>query len=88
MKYLLDVNALIAWAHVNAALHSAFHRWAKSRGFKTLATCAHVELGFIRVSMQGFGYSRGMAETALAEVKRHTSGFILVAPSPQLPAWA
>ena len=88
MKYLLDVNALIAWAHVNAASHSAFQRWAKARGFKTLATCAQVELGFIRVSMQGFGYSREMAETALAEMKRHTGGFVSVAPSPQLPAWA
>ena len=88
VKYLLNVTALIAWAHVNAASHTALHHWAKSRGFKTLTTCAQVELGFIRVSMQGFGYSREMAETALAEMKRDTGGFILVALSPQLPAWA
>lgn len=88
MNYLLDVNALIAWAHVYSASHATFQRWAKSRGFKTLATCAHVELGFIRVSMQGFGYTRETAETALAEMKRRTGGFITIAPSPQLAAWA
>ncbi len=88
VKYLLNVTALIAWAHVNAASHTAFHHWAKSRGFKTLTTCAQVELGFIRVSMQGFGYSRERAETALAEMKRHTGGFISFALSPQQPAWA
>ena len=88
MKYLLDVNALIAWAHVNSAAHAAFHRWAQSRGFKALATCAHGELGFIRVSMQGFGYTCEMAETALVEMKRHTGGFVASAPSPRLGAWA
>lgn len=88
MKYLLDVNALIAWAHVNSAAHATFHRWARSRGFKALATCAHAELGFIRVSMQGFGYTREMAETVLAEMKRHTGGFIATAPSPRLANWA
>ncbi len=88
MKYLLDVNALIAWAHVNSASHATFHRWARSHGFKALATCAHGELGFIRVSIQGFGYTREMAETALAEMKRPTGGFIATAPSPRLAAWA
>ncbi len=46
MKYLLDVNALIAWRHANAHGHAAFHAWAKADGFKALATCAHAELGF------------------------------------------
>ena len=88
MKYLLDVNALLAWAHVNSTSHATFHRWAKARGFKALATCALTELGFIRVSMQAFGHTREMAETALAEMKRHTGGFVAAAPSPRLPVWA
>ncbi len=88
MSYLLDVNALIAWAHVNSASHATFHRWAHARGLKALVTCAHTELGFIRVSMQAFGHTREMAETALAEMKRHTGGFVATAPSPKLPVWA
>lgn len=87
MKYLLDINALVAWAHMNSAAHATFHRWAQSHGFKTLATCAHAELGFIRVSMQGFGHTREMAETTLAAMKRHMGGFVAAAPSPRLPAW-
>lgn len=47
MKYLLDVTALMAWSHPTAAEHSRFHSWAKTAGFDALATCAHVELGFI-----------------------------------------
>jgi hypothetical protein len=88
VTYSLDVNALFASAHVNAASHATFHRRAKTHGFKTLATCAHAELGFIRVSLPGFGSTREMAETALAEMKRPTGGFVATAPPPGLPAWA
>jgi hypothetical protein len=42
----------------------------------------------VRVSMQVFGYSLTQATEALAELKQHADGFIEVAPSPRLPAWA
>jgi hypothetical protein len=40
VKYLLDVNALIAWRHAKAHGHAAFHAWAKAKGFKALL-CAY-----------------------------------------------
>lgn len=53
-----------------------------------MATCAHTELGFLRVSMQVFGYSRVQAMSALTDLKRQLGGFVTEAPSPKLPAWA
>lgn len=88
MKHLLDVNALVAWWHQRSPHHEIFHAWAARTGFPQLATCAHVELGFIRVSMQVFGYALPDAQKALAEMKRQVGGFIPAAPAPKLAAWA
>ena len=88
MKYLLDVNALLAWEHPGSPHHADFHRWAKGVGREGLWTCAMVELGFIRVSIQVFGYSLTQAAGALAALKENTGGFVAEAPSPLLPAWA
>jgi predicted nucleic acid-binding protein len=88
MKYLLDVNALIAWEHPRSVHHLVFHRWAKQQGAASLVSCALSELGFMRVSMQVFGYSLADAQTALAGIKSQLGGFLLECPSPQLPVWA
>jgi predicted nucleic acid-binding protein len=88
VRFLLDVNALIAWWHARAPHHGRFHEWAARNSFSALATCAHAELGFIRVSMQVFGYSLSDAQSALAEMKRAAGGFVKMAPSPKLPKWS
>ena len=88
MKYLLDVNALMAWGHPSVAGHDRFHLWAKREGFGSLATCAHVELGFLRVSMAAYGFSLDSAQIVLAGMKRHVGGFVGSAPAPQLARWA
>lgn len=88
MKFLLDVNALVAWGQARAPQHTVFHAWAASLSPGDFATCAHVELGFIRVSMQVFGASLPQSEKILAQMKRATGGFIATAPSPALSAWA
>ena len=88
MKYLLDINALLAWEHPGSPHHADFHVWAKRVGRDCSWTCAHTELGFLRVSMQVFGYSLEQAHDALAALKKHTGGFVALAPSPQLPPWA
>ena len=88
MKYLLDINALLAWEHVNSPHHAAFHLWATKSGRTNWWTCAHTELGFLRVSMRVFSYSLPQAHDALAILKEHAAGFVDVAPSPRLPAWA
>lgn len=84
---LLDVNALIAWEHRGSPHHDRFHSWVKRVGSKTLWTCALAELGFIRVSMQVFGYSLAETMTALEEIRKHTGGFVDSAPSPELADW-
>jgi predicted nucleic acid-binding protein len=88
VRYLLDVNALLAWEHGNSPHHVSFHAWAKAIGRKNLWTCALSELGFLRVSMQVFGYSPHQASEALAVLKQNAGGFIEVAPTPRLPGWA
>lgn len=88
MKFLLDVNALVAWHHPSAQGHASFHAWAKAQGLSHLATCAQSELGFIRVSMQAYRFSLEQAQTALAEMKRATGSFVASAPSPKLAAWS
>lgn len=88
MKYLLDVNALIACEHRGSQHHAGFHAWAKREGLDEMATCAHVELGFVRVSMQAFGYSLTQAQDALCAMKGKLGGFVALAPSPRLAAWS
>ena len=88
MKYLLDTNALLAWEHVNSPHHAAFHAWATKTASANWWTCAHTELGFLRVSMQVFSYSLPQAHDALAILKQHAKGFVERAPSPRLAAWA
>jgi predicted nucleic acid-binding protein len=88
VKRLLDINALLAWEHANSSHHADFHAWAKTAGRPNLWTCAHTELGFLRVSMQVFGYSLPQAADALALLKQNAGGFIDTAPPPRLPAWA
>jgi predicted nucleic acid-binding protein len=89
VNYLLDVNALIAWAHSNSLENGIFHSWAAKVGYDKLATCAHSELGFIRISMlPRFGVSRAAAEAMLAGIKKDIGGFVSTAPSPKLAAWA
>jgi predicted nucleic acid-binding protein len=52
MRYLLDVNTLLALAHTGHALHGKAARWyasvrASARG---LHTCSITELGFVRIA--------------------------------------
>jgi len=88
MKYLLDVNALIAWWHHTHPKHVTFHAWEKKAGFANCATCATAEMGFLRISMQVYRYTLDEAQTALAQLKQKAGGFIADAPSPNLPAWS
>ena len=49
MKYLLDVNALIALGYKQHVFHKRVSGWA---GGKSLATCSIAELGFVRILAQ------------------------------------
>lgn len=88
MKYLLDVNALLACEHRGSPHHRLFHEWARREGLTQLAACGLVELGFIRLSMQVFGYSLVQAQAAVAAIRPRLGGFIEMAPIPNLAVWA
>ncbi len=49
MKFLLDVNALIALGYKKHVFHKRVSRWAAG---KSLATCSIAELGFVRILAQ------------------------------------
>ena len=65
MKWLLDVNALIALAHQGHADHARVIRWFASLmgSGAGLATCAITELGFVRVSIQA-GFENNAPDAA------------------------
>ena len=56
MKYLLDVNALIALGHFEHAFHERVVRWLKAETAPELVTCPITELGFVRVLSQTPNY--------------------------------
>jgi len=88
MKFLLDVNALLACEHPGSPHHNAFHVWVSRVGRSNLASCALVELGFLRVSLHVFGYSLAQGHDALTVLKKALGGFVSEAPPPRLPSWA
>jgi hypothetical protein len=49
---LLDINVLMALAWPTNVHHDAAHRWFASNRHLGWATCTHVEMGFVRLSMQ------------------------------------
>lgn len=72
MRYLLDVNALIALGHVVHAHHERAQLWQSklSAGVDVLGTCAITELGFVRVSVQsGLQANIFTAQSALHHLK-------------------
>jgi toxin-antitoxin system PIN domain toxin len=55
MKYLLDVNVLVAWGWADHADHERVVRWigrVRKMGEDMLLTSAIPQLGFVRVSVQ------------------------------------
>ena len=87
MKYLMDVDTLVAWHHsIPADKHARIHLFGQgSTG--DMATCAISELGFMRISMIAYGYTREMAQDALARIKRDMPAYIASLPSPVLARW-
>ena len=94
MRYLLDVNALIALAHTGHSLHAKALGWYRSvlpsaTGFHT---CSITELGFVRVSVvTGLQTDIAGAKQALGALKSSSKvQFELIADDlgvAQLPAF-
>ena len=95
MKYLLDINALIALGHAAHIHHVTMIEWYQSiLGKETsLHTCSICELGFVRVSVQaGLQSDVASARTALAKLKASSKiSFTLLSDdlgADRLPAYA
>ena len=68
MKYLMDVNALIAAIWTDHVGHSTADAWVKS---KSLVTCPFSELGFLRVS----AHPKALG-SAMADARKLLEGFL------------
>ena len=93
MKYLLDVNALVALGFANHEFHDRVARWLRGQSSPTLLPCSITELGFVRVLAQAPAYSftAGQARTLLLRLKQaDISLFNFVADdhdASYLPSW-
>jgi len=96
MKYLLDVNALVALGFLQHEFHEQVASWVHtlaSRGVPELATCSITELGFVRVLAQApqYGFTIAHARTLLLRLKTGNSlKFTFISDDhdvSHIPAW-
>ena len=96
MKYLLDVNALLALVVLEHEFHARVASWVErlaTRGAAELATCSITELGFVRVlgQAQQYGSSVAQARELLLKVKNSTGMRWIFIPDDHdishLPRW-
>ena len=94
MRYLLDVNALIAFGHTQHVFHTRVVTWASVVARDELpefATTPITELGFLRIMSQVYGVSVSDAKDLLASLKDFEGlDFQFIADdhdASKLPAW-
>jgi uncharacterized protein len=98
MKYLLDVNGLVALGFLQHEFHERVASWvhtlaSRSRGVPELATCSITELGFVRVLTQApqYGFTIVHARTLLLRLKTGNSLKFTFIPDDHdvshIPAW-
>ena len=71
MRFLLDVNSLIALGFADHAFHSRMVAWLQATEDAELLSCSIVELGFVRVLSQAasYAFSVEQARTLLVQLK-------------------
>jgi hypothetical protein len=71
MRYLLDVNALIAFGITQHQFHQRVVNWIRSQGGSTFLTSSVTEIGFVRVvaSVAMYGLSVAQARRLLLGMK-------------------
>ncbi len=96
MRYLLDVNALVALGFLQHEFHQRVAQWVRalaSKGTPELATCSITELGFIRVLAQApqYGFTVSNGRSLLLRLKAgNTLKFTFISDDhdvSHLPAW-
>jgi len=71
LKYLLDVNALIALGFDAHQFHGRIWSWLAKEASPSLATCSIVELGYVRILSKSPAYSSDVssAKSSLRRLK-------------------
>ncbi len=93
MRYLLDVNVLVAFGMLSHELHPPVIAWLQSENAPALLTCSITELGFVRVLAQAppYGYTVPEAQALLLQLKRNTVVPLAFVPDAndisRLPGW-
>ena len=96
MRFLLDVNALIALGVVEHAFHARVTQWVRtvrSCANTTLLTCSITELGFVRVlsGTKAYGFTVSTASTFMVRIKTRDKGLFNFIADDQggikLPTW-
>jgi len=73
MKYLLDVNALIAFGLIHHQFHGRVNSWVQSQHDPRLFSCSITELGFVRIAAQAplYGFTVEQARNLLLQLKKN-----------------
>jgi len=93
VKYLLDVNPLVALGLSHHEFHDRVAAWLHGQHFPPLATCSITELGFVRVLTQApaYGFTVVQARRLLLRLKKSTIVSLTFLPDDHdishLPAW-
>jgi predicted nucleic acid-binding protein len=93
VKYLLDVNALVALGFIHHEFHDRMACWVRAQQFPDLATCSITELGFVRVLAQAsdYGLTVAQARTLLLRLKKSAALPLTFIPDghdiSHLPSW-
>jgi predicted nucleic acid-binding protein len=93
MRYLLDVNALVALGIFHHGFHDRVNAWITSQEGAHWLTCSITELGFVRVSAQtpDYGFTVQQARTLLLSLKTNSRLALTLLPDgndiSSLPAW-
>jgi predicted nucleic acid-binding protein len=70
VRFLLDVNVLVALAFPDHQLSTRVHAWFRRESGREWATCALTQAGFLRVASRLLGGSRVTVRQALAGLER------------------
>jgi toxin-antitoxin system PIN domain toxin len=96
MRFLLDVNALVALGAVEHQFHAAVTEWLRKlrlRGVPVMLTCSITELGFVRVLSNTtlYGFTVSTAADLLVQMKTREAGLFRFIPDDRdashLPRW-
>ena len=71
MRYLLDVNALIAYGFLRHDFHDRVGAWMRSGSGHRFLTCSITELGFVRIlgNVRTYGMDVARAKDLLLDLK-------------------